>query len=444
MKCKVAGCNYDTQEDLGVDDKPTTSDHLTLMTFHREDQHAAVVPAPATPKTEKVQVPKLVTKNGSTTEEAWDFFTHRWAQYKATVNLGTQEKEKLGEALGESLLSDVYGRMGHDKYTALSVDGVLKEARHLVVKTRNKLVHRLKLNTMVQGGDESVTSFETRLKPVARTGKFQVKCTGCDILCDYTDEVVLDNLIRGLADEDIKKKVLATPEQDCTLPKVLRFVEAEESGKYSLSESKLFDSVAGLSSFKKQQRDPGRVEEPPNAPTLHDKCGKKHVRGKCPVKYCFKCGKQGHYKNECGKIPQDKPKNDRNTKADEEANEVMEIKERSPRKVRKKRKPAAVRGISTPDNNWSGEQYHPAQIMSCGSSDLSMIKGVMVQGSGSKGAATEHRRTLNHLRFDSNTNQFIPTEKGRQNRVMADYELDQVNYTILSDTLVASKLFEKI
>ncbi len=40
------------------------------------------------------------------------------------------------------------------------------------------------------------------------------------------------------------------------LAKVIKFVEAEESGKYSLSDSKLFDRVSGVSTFKKQQRDP--------------------------------------------------------------------------------------------------------------------------------------------------------------------------------------------
>ena len=33
----------------------------------------------------------------------------------------------------------------------------------------------------------------------------------------------------------------------------MRFVEAEESAKYSLSDRKLFDSVSGVSSFKRQQ-----------------------------------------------------------------------------------------------------------------------------------------------------------------------------------------------
>jgi hypothetical protein len=44
----------------------------------------------------------------------------------------------------------------------------------------------------------------------------------------------------------------------------LRFVEAEESGKYSLSDSKLFDSVSGMSSFKRQQG--GMVKTEVNPP----------------------------------------------------------------------------------------------------------------------------------------------------------------------------------
>ena len=64
--------------------------------------------------------------------------------------------------------------------------------------------------------------------------------------------MVLDNLTRGHADEEIKRKVLATAKTDCTLAKVLWFVEAEESAKYSLSDSKLYESVSGVSTFKRQ------------------------------------------------------------------------------------------------------------------------------------------------------------------------------------------------
>ena len=151
----------------------------------------------------------------------------------------------------------VFARVGSEVYNGMTEANLLEEARKMVLKKRNKLVNRLKLNSLVQGGDESVTGFKTRLKPLAWTGKFKEKCGKCRIDVDYTDQMVLDNLIRGMADEEIKKKVLAMPEETCTLESVLKFVQAEEIGKLSLSDSKAIESVAGLSGYKKKQKEEG-------------------------------------------------------------------------------------------------------------------------------------------------------------------------------------------
>ena len=83
--------------------------------------------------------------------------------------------------------------MGESPYKDL-----LEEVRKMVFKKRNKLVNRIKLHTMVQGGDEPITSFETRLKPVARTGRFQEPCLKSNFPFNSPDQVVLDNLIRGM------------------------------------------------------------------------------------------------------------------------------------------------------------------------------------------------------------------------------------------------------
>ena len=84
------------------------------------------------------------------TEEDWDYFTFRWGGYKSMVNLGDKEKERLGASLGDVVISNVYGRLGKTKYEALSVEQLLLEVKQLVVRSRNKLVHRLKLGTMTQ------------------------------------------------------------------------------------------------------------------------------------------------------------------------------------------------------------------------------------------------------------------------------------------------------
>ena len=84
---------------------------------------------------------------------------------------------------------------------------------------------------MWQGSDETALSFETRLKPVARTGNFKVSgvCTCLrPVELDYTDEMVLDNFVRGLADEEIKTKVFALREDNCTAENMHKGLESAQ------------------------------------------------------------------------------------------------------------------------------------------------------------------------------------------------------------------------
>ena len=45
--------------------------------------------------------------------------------------------------------------------------------------------------------------------------------------------MVLDHLIRGLADEAIQAQVLAMQEEEATLPKVIKFIKCEKLAKWS-------------------------------------------------------------------------------------------------------------------------------------------------------------------------------------------------------------------
>ena len=136
-----------------------------------------------------------------------------------------------------------------------------------MVIRRNKLVNRMKLASMRQGSDETALSFETRLKPVARTGKFKVsgvcECTRI-VELDYTDEMVLDNFVWGLADEEIKTKVFALQEADYTADNILKVVEAEELGRSSVKYTKSLKDIQALSAYRRNQRSD---QTPPKATT---------------------------------------------------------------------------------------------------------------------------------------------------------------------------------
>ena len=63
---------------------------------------------------------------------------------------------------------------------------------------------------MTQDEDEPVHNFETRLQPEARR-TCSKKCVQNVIHSNvaFTEQMVRDHIIRGLADDEIKKKVLA-------------------------------------------------------------------------------------------------------------------------------------------------------------------------------------------------------------------------------------------
>ena len=116
--------------------------------------------------------------DGYINEEAWEYFVNSWQGYKTLANPGTSAREILGASLGE-VDNMVFARVGAKAYNEMTEVKLLEEAKKMVLKKRNKFVNRLKLNSLVQGGDEAITSFETRLKPLVRTGKFKEKCESC-------------------------------------------------------------------------------------------------------------------------------------------------------------------------------------------------------------------------------------------------------------------------
>ena len=76
-------------------------------------------------------------------------------------------------------------------------------------KKRNRMVNRLKLHNLVQGQEQPVQQYVAALKQIARTCQFLIKCSSqdCNTRVDYSHEMVLDQLVRGLNDSETQRKV---------------------------------------------------------------------------------------------------------------------------------------------------------------------------------------------------------------------------------------------
>ena len=321
MKCPSPNCEYNTDTEIAADG--SIEFKLQLLSIHERIVHSTNIQPvqPAAPRMEKFTRPKLELKDGMVSEEDWEFFLHNWAEYKRLADPGTHSREILGLSLGE-VAGRVFNRVGSTTYDKLTEQELLSEAKSLAVKRRNKLVNRIKLAGMIQGGDETITSYETRLKPIARTGKFKEKCSNCSQDVDFTEQMVLDHLIRGLADETIQTKVLAMNDEDITLSKVVKFIESEELAKWSLSDTKAVGAVSGLSSYKKTFK----ISSSNNKLKLCRKCGEHawpHTEQlPCPGidHTCEYCDIKGHLVKACKRKKNEKKKKDGEKNKDDGSN----------------------------------------------------------------------------------------------------------------------------
>jgi hypothetical protein len=64
------------------------------------------------------------------------------------------------------------------------------------------------------------------------------------------------------------------------------------------------------------------------------------------------------------------------------------------------------------------------------SGDLSLIKGVMMQGEDARGHTFKRtRRDLMHMRYDKESRHFVATEKRKQNLLTVGYQVDADNHS---------------
>ena len=214
----------------------------------------------------------------------------RWASYKKATGLdGEDVTLQLVECCCEELRKDHY-RNFPTTGTNLSESLLLSQIKQIAVRAKNRAVNRFKLNTLRQDKGEPIRRFAGRIRSLAVVSEYGVECSKCKIQVSYTDEVIMDQVIAGIADLEIQKDVLSHPEaKSFDLEKLLSFIEGKESGLAS----------QGFMSGN-------RVETASDVKNKDKKCkfcGELHIFGKknCRAagKLCDNCGKKGHLAKVC-------------------------------------------------------------------------------------------------------------------------------------------------
>ena len=99
------------------------------------------------------------------------------------------------------------------------------------VKVESKLVHRIRMGQSIQSPGHSIRSFHSTLKSQAKLYQFKVNCPDCNAVVDYSEEVILDQHVRGIDDKEILADLLGEVQADMTLPQVVDYVTRKEQAK---------------------------------------------------------------------------------------------------------------------------------------------------------------------------------------------------------------------
>lgn len=307
INCPAQGCKQTFREDLD----PTVLSQL--IGIHAASAHPQQQQQTPCAKIESVRRP-TISSAGST--EDYEYFLVRWNEYKIATNLqGQQILTQLIECADEDLRKDLnraYGTLIND-----TEENALMKIKSLAVKLENVLVARVQLHNLKQDRDETVRAFAARLRGQAKICQF-TKTKKCahneDVQIDYSDDIIRDTLIRGLADMDIQLHILGQCNQNLTLEETIVMTEAKESGKRSASILTTNTTVSTNAASAYRQSTKQKFVSKPNVnsndnqPKTCNHCGqrfhgwRKHERKKNCSAYnhqCAKCGNLHHFESVC-------------------------------------------------------------------------------------------------------------------------------------------------
>ena len=263
--------------------------YATLYKIHVSAAHAQPV---SNAKAEKAKRPEL---SSDISDEDWSYFTSRWEHYKKAANVtGDDVATQLMECCNEQLR-----REHHRTFSGISATSekdLLAELKQISVSKRNKAVNRVKLGQMKQDRGEPIRKFSGRVRSLASVSGYAVKCSkaDCNTNVSYTEQVIMDQVITGLADTEIQRDVLSHADGDnMDLEALVRFIEGKESALASQGLMSGSGSVSANKVANKSGPGQGKCRW----------CGEAHPRGrehcKAADQTCEACGKQGHFKKVC-------------------------------------------------------------------------------------------------------------------------------------------------
>ena len=167
-------------------------------------------------------------------EEKWEAFVVRWGQFCQGSNIHERTQSlQLFQCASETLATLLL--QNEPSITNQPPEQVLASMRSFAVIRVSKGVQRAELRKMTQGSDEVVRTFLARVQGKARTCNLvttgRCEC-GKSVTVNYTQEVVKDVVMAGIADVEVQTSVLEIDGiEDQPLNEIISTIERKERAR---------------------------------------------------------------------------------------------------------------------------------------------------------------------------------------------------------------------
>ena len=287
---------------------------LQSLALHTQACHQAPAgESPAHgPKREKMKRPVLPMTGQSCDPQVFEFFIEKWESFKRACNIQPGEANDLfRDCLPEDVQFIVHSTYG--KGVALQDEkDLIENVKALVVMSKSRVAAVVEMKSIKQQPEERAESFLAKLMSAGRRIGFKKKktCTkvGCneEIEIDFTDDIIRDDFIAGLADDEIRGELMKKDVN--TLDDALKLVTAHEMAKRSQASLSTPESASKVSQYKRDKRakigDKDKKEEGCHGCGSNEHGASYNDRKeKCPAwgKVSCPCNAPNHFKRTCRK-----------------------------------------------------------------------------------------------------------------------------------------------
>ena len=169
--------------------------------------------------------------------EAWNVFTRLWQMLRQGSDINkasatAQLFQCASQSLGDSLLkSDA-------EIVSKPLQELLSAMHRLAVIPVATGVLRSDLMQMRQLKNETFCAFAARVRGKADTCAFTIDCT-CGLKINYTDHMIRDTLLNGIADDEIRRKILGSADLlTRAVNEIVALVESKEMARNAVPPTK--------------------------------------------------------------------------------------------------------------------------------------------------------------------------------------------------------------